>query len=182
MVAIVLTSIVAIAAYAAAQVSVEGQTRLQGALRGVQGDRVVRQTLLDLLHNARTPRQSGDPAFLLQGDTLSFVAAGVAPLDPEFDWLITLRSSTAGMELTAAPMGRVPPREVGFRLPSVTRYEVQVLAPGSSEWQREWAQVTVLPQAVAIAFWRDSEPLSPQFRVALPRQGTPVSESEVEEF
>lgn len=182
MVAIVLTSVVAIAAYTAAQVSVEGQTRLQGALRGVHSDRVVRQTLLDLLHNARTPKQDGEPGFLLQGDTLSFVAAGVTPLDPEFDWLITLRPGSAAVELTAAPMGRVPPREVGFRLPSVTRYEVQVLAPGSSEWQREWPPGTVLPQAVAIAFWQDSQPLGPQLRVAVPREGTAAPESEFEGF
>jgi hypothetical protein len=53
---------------------------------------------------------------------------------------------------------------------NVTRTEVRALAPGGSEWMREWALGRVVPRAVAITFWRDSAPMGPPLYVALSHQ------------
>jgi prepilin-type N-terminal cleavage/methylation domain-containing protein len=170
MVAVVLTSVVALVAFAAAQVSVETRARLEGDLRAVRSERGARQSLMDLLHNVRLPRRSGDTAFVLRGDTLSFIAAGAAPFDDDYDWRITLRPGAAGVEIAASPLGWTPSRGVAFRMANVTRTEVRALAPGGSEWMREWALGRVVPRAVAITFWRDSAPMGPTLYVALSHQ------------
>ncbi len=161
MVAIVLTSVVALLAYAAAKVSVESQTRMEAGLRDVRSERALRQTLLDLLHNVRAPRQRGDTSLLLKGDTLWFVAAGAAPLDPEYDWLVELHPGPAGLEFAATSTGRSPSARLGFRVPRVTRWDVSVLPPAGAEWRRDWSAAAVLPRGIAITLWHDSIPLAP---------------------
>lgn len=167
MVAIVLTSVVALLAVAAAQVSVESQERLDASLRGVRSDRAVRQTLLDLLHNVRPPRRAGDTSLTLKGDTLRLVAAGAAPLDPDYDWLVELHPGPGGLEFAAASLGRSPSARIAFRVPRVTRWEVSVLPPGGQAWLREWSQSAVLPRGVAMTFWHDSVLLGPPLTVRL---------------
>lgn len=167
MVAIVITSVVALLAVAAAQVSVESQERLDASLRGVRSDRAMRQMLLDLLHNVRPPRRAGDTSLVLKGDTLWLVAAGAAPLDPDYDWLVKLHLGPAGLEVAAASLGRSPSARIAFRVPRVTRWEVSLLPPGGSEWQREWSQAAVLPRGVTISFWHDSVPLGSPLMVRL---------------
>ena len=170
MVAIVLTSLVVLLAYAAAQVSFDARARLGANLRTLQGARAVRALLQDALRNARTPQRQGDAGFTLKDGRLSFVAAGGAPpLDPDYDWLVTLQPRSGGLDLSAAPIGHAPaaPAPVAFRVPGVTRWEVQVLAPGASQWMAEWPATTVMPRAIAIGLWHDSEPLGPPLQVVL---------------
>ena len=103
MVAIVLTSLVVLLAYAAAQVSFDARARLGANLRTLQGARAVRALLQDALRNARTPQRQGDAGFTLKDGRLSFVAAGGAPpLDPDYDWLVTLQPRSGGLDLSAA--------------------------------------------------------------------------------
>jgi len=96
-------------------------------------------------------------------------AGGAPPLDPDYDWLVTLQPRSGALDLSAAPIGHAPaaPAQVAFRVPGVTRWEVQVLAPGASQWLAEWPTTTVMPRAVAIGLWHDSEPLGPPLQVVL---------------
>ena len=170
MVGFVLTSLVVLLAYAAAQVSFDARARLGADLRTLQGARAMRELVQDALRNVRAPQKSGDPGFSLKDGSLSFVAAGGAPpLDPDYDWLMTLQPRSGGLDLTAAAVGHAPvtPAPVVFRLPGVTRWEVRVLAPGGSQWVSEWPTTTVMPRAVAIGLWHDSEPLGPPLQVVL---------------
>src|SRR5271165_2322760 len=98
MVAIVLTSLVVLVAYAAAHVTFDARARLASHLREVQSSRSARELIGSALRDARTPQRPGDPGFLLQRGELSFVAAGGAePLDPDYDWLITIQPSAQGL-------------------------------------------------------------------------------------
>src|SRR3989449_6303001 len=67
MVAIVLTSLVVLLAYGAAQVSYDAQARLGAELQGLQGARAMRELHQDALHNARPPQLPGHQGLTLQG-------------------------------------------------------------------------------------------------------------------
>ncbi len=178
LVAIVLTSIVALLAYAAAQVSFDARARLGAQLRGAQGARAMREFLQDALRNAQAPQRPGDPGFTLHAGRLSFVTAGGGtPFDPGYDWLVTLDPSASGLEVVAVPIGRAPPISVTFALPAVTRWDVRVLAPWGSQWLEEWLSGRVMPRAVAIRLWHDSQPVEPPLHVILAPSPTAVVDS-----
>lgn len=182
MVAIVLMSVVALTAYGAARVSVDARARLGGALRAQQSARATRALLEDALRNARMPRRPEDTTFALQGERLSFVAAGAGPpFDPDYDWRITIEPDSGGLELVAVPVGRAPPTEVMLHLPGVTRWDVQVLASDEPKWLRvwpaaEWPAPTSMPRAVAITLWDRSGPVGLPLQVAFVSGSTPTSE------
>ncbi len=75
MVAFMLTGLVVVVAYAAAQAGIDARTRVTTGLHAVQSSRAAREMLRDALHNARAPQDSGDPrgGFALVNNTLSFV-------------------------------------------------------------------------------------------------------------
>jgi len=175
MLAIVLTSLVVLLAYGAAQVSFDSRARLSADLHALQGARALRELLQDALRNARAPQRVGDPRFTLHAGRLSLVAAGAEPpLDPDYDWLITIEPGAGGLELTATPVGRAPTALVAFRIPGVTRWDVRVLAPGGSQWVEEWPATMVMPRAVSITFWHDSEPVGLPLYVVLSPASSPL--------
>jgi prepilin-type N-terminal cleavage/methylation domain-containing protein len=167
MVALMLTSLIAMLAYAAAQVSFDARALLAADLREMQSSRGARQIVSDALRNAQPPQRPDDPGFQLRAERLTFVAAGGAPpLDPDYDWLISIGPAGAEIEFVAKPLGRAPPTEVSFALPGVSRWEVLVPG-GQNEWVPEWPNGTVLPRVVEIRMWNDSAPVGPPFRVNL---------------
>lgn len=156
-VALVLTSLVALLAYSAAQVAVDTRARMTARLHDVESARAVRILLTDALRNARTPQRPSDPGFNLRDNRLSFVAAGgAAPLDPDYDWRITVTPDARGLAFIAQPLGHAPATQVAFRVPDVTRWDVQVLDNDGSQWRPDWTNDKVLPRAIAIAFWHNS--------------------------
>jgi prepilin-type N-terminal cleavage/methylation domain-containing protein len=166
MVAIVLTSLVVLVAYAAAQVSFDARARLTAHLRAVQSTRSVRELIQGALRDARAPQRPGDAGFTLEGNRLSFVAAGgVEPLDPDYDWLIAIQPSTQGLVFSGVPLGHAPAAAVEFRVPDVTRWDVRVLAPAGSQWVSNWPITTLMPRAVWITFWHDSVTVGLPIRV-----------------
>jgi prepilin-type N-terminal cleavage/methylation domain-containing protein len=178
MVAIVLTSLVALMAYGAARVSVEARGGLARHLRTVQEARAVREVLQDVLRNVRPPERPQDPKFILDAGRLSFAAAGAGPpFDADYDWLITVQPDSGGLQLVAKPIGRAPAAQLAFRLPGVTRWEVQVLAPGGSEWLPEWPTGSMMPRVVAVTLWNGPEQVGAPLQVAL----TPGSPTAVDE-
>jgi len=125
-----------------------------------------------------SPQRPGDPGFTLQAGRLSFVTAGGGtPFDPSYDWLVTLGPSASGLDVVAVPIGRAPPIPVTFALPDVTRWDVRVLAPWGSQWLEEWLSGRVMPRAVAIKLWHDSEPLGPPVLVILAQSPAAVVDS-----
>jgi hypothetical protein len=161
-------SIVALLVYASAQVSADVRVRVGAALRLQQSTRATREFLGDALRNARPPQRPDDTTFSLRDDRLSFVAAGPGPpLDPDYDWRITIEPDTGGLELVAVPVGRAPPGEVALRLPAATRWDVRVVAPSDSSWVREWPTSVMMPRAVAITMWNRSGPVGLPLNVTL---------------
>jgi prepilin-type N-terminal cleavage/methylation domain-containing protein len=178
MIAIVLTSVVALMAFASARVSAESAAVIQGSLRSLGSDRAARQALLDLLHNVRPPRARGDTSFALSGDTLRFTAAGAAPLDPEYDWLVAIHPADSGLALDARTVGRAPAARTRLRLGRVTRWQVRVLPPGGKEWSDVWVPAPVLPAAVAITLWSDERSPGRPFIVRLSDAASGPAESD----
>src|SRR2546430_16640617 len=99
MLAIVLTGVVALLAYGAAQVSYDAHARLSADLRALQEARALRELLQDALRSARAPQRPDDPRFALHAGRLSFVTAGGGPaLDPDNDWPVANRPGAHGRE------------------------------------------------------------------------------------
>jgi prepilin-type N-terminal cleavage/methylation domain-containing protein len=168
MVAIVLAGLVIVTAFGTARVGLQAHERLTSELSRIEGAMAGRELLGEALRNVRAPEQSTDPGFTLTHDTLSFVAQGGAgPLDPDYDWLIRCATGPAGLECVAAPLGHASPAEIAFRMSEVRRWRVRVLAPGESRWQSDWQEANVIPQAVNIELWNDSEPVAVPLRVPL---------------
>src|SRR6266850_2352274 len=160
MVAIVLTGLVVLLAYGAAQVSYDAHARLRADIDALQEAQALRELLQDALRSARAPQRPGDPRFTLHAGRLSFVTAGGGPpLDPDYDWLLTIELGGDGLELSATPVGRAPATVVTIRVPGVTRWDVRALAPGPPQWLEEWPRTALMPRAVAITLWHDSAPL-----------------------
>jgi prepilin-type N-terminal cleavage/methylation domain-containing protein len=175
MVAIVLMSVVALLAYATANVSVGIRVRLGDALREQQSDRASRELLQDALRNVRAPQQPEDTTFTLQSSRLSFVAAGAGPpFDSDHDWRITIQPESDGVEVVAVPVGRAPPAEVTFRLSGVTRWDVRVLDANGPNWLHEWNSEG-MPRAVAITLWDRAGPMGQPIRVTLAPSRTMAS-------
>src|SRR5437016_13025348 len=151
MVAIVLTSLAVLLAYGAARGSYDAHARLSADLRALQQARALRELLQDALRSARAPQRPGDPRFTLHAGRLSFVTAGGGPpLDPDYDWLVTIEPGADGLQLSATPVGRAPAAQVTIRAPGVTRWDVRARLAGASGWLEEGPMTTVPPSAVAI--------------------------------
>jgi hypothetical protein len=178
MVAIVLTGVVALTAFGTGRVSVDARARLVAELDAAQSTRAMRELLRGSLRNAVAPRTAGDTTFALRDGRLSFVASGVgAPFDPEYDWRVTIAPDSGGLALHAAPVGRAAAAPVAFRLPGVTGWDVQLLAPGAGAapvWVREWSTPAVIPLAAVVAFAGDSAAAGTPLRVAIARGGATV--------
>src|SRR2546425_11391855 len=116
MVAIVLTGLVVLLAYGAAQVSYDAHARLRADVDALQEAQALRELLQDALRSARAPQRPGDPRFTLHAGRLSFVTAGGGPpLDPGYDWLVTIGAGSGGLGLFAIPGGRAPAARVCVR-------------------------------------------------------------------
>jgi hypothetical protein len=179
MVALLLTSVVALMAYAAAHLSLETRARLDEELATVQRTRILREVLQDALRNARPPQRLGDTTFGLADGRLMFIAAGAGPpFDPDYDWRITVEADPGGLELVGASVGPAPAARVAIRVPGVTRCDVQVLAPHGSEWVSEWPPTTVMPRAIAVTLLHQDVPVGPPLEVTLTPRYTSATEAQ----
>src|SRR2546421_2918378 len=168
MVAIVLTGLVVLLAYGAAQVSYDAHARLRADVDALQEAQALRELLQDALRSARAPQRPGDPRFTLHAGRLSFVTAGGGPpLDPDYDWLVTIEPGADGLEFSATPVGRAPATVVTFRVPGGPRWDVRALAPSQLQWLEEWPQTTLLPRAAAVTVWHDSTQLGMPWQAPL---------------
>ena len=183
LVAIVLTGVVALLVYGAVRAASDTEARLVTSRRHWQSHRGMRTLLEDALRNARPPMRAGAPAFSLQvatssagvpQDRLTFVTrGGFPPLTADADWRVTIEPTPTGLSASAIPLGVRTPLRLAAVLPGVSGLEIRVLAPGTSEWNRQWAFPATFPRAVTLTFWTDSGPLPADgvLRVALPLGG-----------
>src|SRR2546428_3220555 len=133
MVGIVLTGLVVLLAYGAAQVSYDAHARLRADVDALQEAQALRELLQDALRSARAPQRPGDPRFTLHAGRLSFVTAGGGPpLDPDYDWLVTIQPGAGGLPLPPAPVGPAPAPHVTLPAPGVTRRDVRARLAGAS--------------------------------------------------
>jgi prepilin-type N-terminal cleavage/methylation domain-containing protein len=170
MVAIVLTSIVVLVAYAMAQAGLDARARFAARLSDVQSTRAARQILRDALRNARAPQHMGDPAggFSLANGTLSFVAAGGAtPLDPDYDWRFTIAPAGTGLAVSAVALGHTTPAQVAFTIPGVTRWDVWLLSADGQDWLTDWNDPKEMPRAIVVAFWNGTRLVDVPLHLAL---------------
>lgn len=183
LVAIVVTSLVALLVYGTVQVGLDARDRVAERLAAEQSRRAARVVLVDALRNARPPSFFGDSVFALQArtgaagrpaDRLSFrTAGGLPPLTPDSDWLLTLEATDSGATLSARPAGtRLSPRLVAH-LADVTGVEVSAQRQGgaSAGWTRDWPNRASLPAAVSVTFWTSAGPVAPALLVPLPNGG-----------
>jgi len=176
MVAIVLTGMVAVLAFGAARVSVDTRARLGRALADQQRARATQAFLEDALRNARRPRRPGEPGLELRDGRLAFVAAGTGPpLDPDYDWRVTIAVDSGGLDILATTVGRGPPTTTRVRVPDVTRWDVQALTDDATGWTRAWTDTTRLPAAVTISLWHDTQPIGQPLLVAIAAGGGTVA-------
>ncbi|HZS60176.1 MAG TPA: prepilin-type N-terminal cleavage/methylation domain-containing protein [Gemmatimonadaceae bacterium] len=166
LIAVVLTSFIALIANSALYMSLGARDRVGRAMADAQRARATRDMLVDILRNTRSPQRRGDTTFVLSGDTLMFVAAGAGPpLDAECDWRVTIAPARGGLRFVATPVGRAPLAVVAFPLPGVTRMDVRVLAPGDAQWLDAWPATMVAPRAVVITLWDRARRVQPPIRV-----------------
>ena len=181
--AIVITSTVALLVYGTVQIGLDVRERLAERLDEDRSRRAVRVILADALRNIRPPAGSDDSVFVLRrgvnaagqpADTLSFLTGGsIPPLTSDADWFLSLVAGDSGVTMWAQPIGvRLPARFVA-RLAGVPGLEVRVRRAADSSWIANWPTQGMLPNAVAVTFWSDSGPLAPSLRTALPAGATP---------
>jgi prepilin-type N-terminal cleavage/methylation domain-containing protein len=176
--AIVITSVVAVLVYGTVQVGLDARERIADRLVADQSQRAIRVILGDALRNVRPPAGVDDSVFILRrgtnaagrpADTLTFLTGGsIPPLTSDSDWMVSLAASDSGVTMWARPIGaRLPARFVA-RLAGVPGLEVRVRRVGAdSSWTANWPGQGALPGAVAITFWSDSGAVAPSLRTAL---------------
>lgn len=184
LVAIVLTSVVALLVYGSADAGLSTQTRLDERLRALQTERAMRVVLHDALRNARPALRAGDRPFVLEdrrdargrpADRLSFIATGgFPPLTDESQWLVQIEPADSGIAVFALPIGvRAAGRRLLGRIPGASGVDVRVLSREDAVWRDGWSYLSIVPAAVALTFTSDSGVVGIPLRVALPLGGAP---------
>jgi prepilin-type N-terminal cleavage/methylation domain-containing protein len=182
-VAIVLTGVVALLVYGAADVALDTEERLQAEERAVRSERAWRALVEDALRNVRTNSDYGRATLILEQhldamgrprDRLQFITAGgTPPLTPDADWNVTIEPAAGGVTLTATPFGVVgPPRTVMG--PGVTGLDVRVYGGVQNPaWLETWSDRRSLPRAIEITYWTEAGPIAPPVLLALPSGTVP---------
>lgn len=178
LVSIVLTAVVALLVYGAAQAARDTQARIGDERQTLQKALAMRLLLEGALAGAQTALLAPDTIFLLESrvsargipqDRLTFVASGnLPPLSPGADWIVTLEPSREGLRLTGRPIGIRTPGRLLALLPGVTGLAVRVRDSGGEvNWSQEWNFQAVLPEAVELTYWTDSAPVGLPLTVSL---------------
>jgi prepilin-type N-terminal cleavage/methylation domain-containing protein len=166
MVAIVITSVVAVLAYGTARTGIDLNDRLADYRTNVEAQTVLRQLLLDAL---RHPPEGGgaamnDVLFWLEDatdtqglpvDGLRFYSRGlIAPLGASGSWSVTLEPGDQGVRLLAVPLDSGIAMPFATQLPGVRGLDVRVLErTADSSWHSGWDAPGRVPAAVALEFF-----------------------------
>ena len=175
MVAIILTSVVALLAYGTAHTGLDTQKRIERFRTSAEAHVIVR----DLLTNAlRHPVEGGgfamnDTLFTIDDrvdanglpvNTVRFVSRGVvAPLGGSSLWLVTIEPAAEGVRVAALPARSEDAQPIVALLPDVRGVRARVLdRTADTEWLSRWDVVGRVPAAVALEFFSErGEPVGP---------------------
>jgi prepilin-type N-terminal cleavage/methylation domain-containing protein len=178
LVAIVLTSVVSLLVYGAAQAARDTKARVEAERSSLQRALAMRLLLADALAGAQTTLRALDTVFLLDNridnrgipqDRLTFVASGdFPPLSPGVDWTVTLEATSTGLLLSGRPRGlRARARRLAL-LPGVRGLEIRTKQTGKDvSWSSDWKYPTALPMAVQLTYWAESGPVGVPLTVRL---------------
>ena len=166
LVSIVLTAVVCLLVYGAAQAARGTQARIANERHSLQGALAMRLLLEDALAAAQTSYRS-DTVFVLESrvnargvpqDRVTFVASGdFPPLSPGADWIVTLEPTPQGLRLSGEPRGFRTTSRVLALLPGITGLAIRVRVPGKTPaWSGDWNFPTALPEAAELTYWSDS--------------------------
>jgi prepilin-type N-terminal cleavage/methylation domain-containing protein len=169
MVAIVVTSVVALLAYGTARAGYDTNERVERYRTNVEAQAVVRELVLDAL---RHPVEGGgsamnDVLFTIEDatspeglpmDRVRFLSQGMTPpLGASATWSVTLAASHDGVHLLAVPVGageEAAPMDA--RLTSARGLNVRVLdRTADSVWRDRWDVAGRVPAAVVLEFFSE---------------------------
>jgi type II secretion system protein J len=163
LVAIMITSVIALLAYGSARAAFDTDDRLARARSAVEGAGAMRALVSDALRHA-VPAVSDDQlAFELQAgtraddlpaDRVRFVSRGlVPPLGAGTAWLVTVGVAADGLVVDAVPVtGDAAP--VRALVPGVAGLRVRALASDGGAWARAWDAPARLPRGVELRLLR----------------------------
>jgi type II secretion system protein J len=157
-IALVLSSVVVLLAYATLRAGTDVQERITRAREADATMVAMRAMLSDALRHAvvgdgtteRTMRSLRDA----RGETtsLSFTTRGILPpLGASDDWRVTLRRDGSGV-LFAATSLDAPRAPLRITLGAVRALAVRFLPREDAEWRDDWSDSTRLPAAVEVRF------------------------------
>jgi general secretion pathway protein J len=179
MVAIILTSVVALLAYGTAHAGLDTQKRIERFRTSAEAHVIVRDLLTSAL---RHPVEGGgfamnDTLFTIDDrisadglpiNAVRFVSSGVvAPLGATSLWLVTIEPGLEGVRIAALPLRSEDAQPIVALLTDVHGLRARVLdRTADTEWQNRWDVVGRVPAAVALEFLTErGEPAGPELVV-----------------
>jgi prepilin-type N-terminal cleavage/methylation domain-containing protein len=167
LVAITITSLIALLAYGSARAAFDTDERLARARSTVESAGAMRALVSDALRHAVPAASDDQLAFELQrgegegglpADRVRFVSRGVVPpLGAGVAWLVTVAIAADGLVLEAVPAsgGGTPVRtSVRTSVPDVAGLRVRVLGDDAGGWALAWDAPARLPRGVELRLLR----------------------------
>lgn len=161
MVAIVLTSVVALLAYGSLQAGFDSSDALDRYRAGAESDALMRSLLSDALRHPADAPAGGPQSFRIDhtmsdgisSDKLTFLTRGVSsPLGAGSLWLVTLGPSRSGLRLSAHSLDDESVSPIDASDGVARSIQVRVLRSGPNQvWERDWTSERQTPSAIEIA-------------------------------
>jgi hypothetical protein len=182
LVAIVVTGVVALLVYGVIGVALDTEARVTAGRDVLQREIAFKAVLAEALRTVRQADLAEPETFFLEDndvgvrpprDRLSFVTAGgTPPLTADADWRVTVEVTDRGLTLAAYPQGLAAPHLTVLRLPGVTGFDAEILAPGRvmPRLPGAMAPLPTPPALLSLVFWGDDGPTGAPMLVA-PRVG-----------
>ena len=177
MLAIVLTSVVALLAYGAIATAADVRERLEADREQRLAVAAWRQLVTETIRNLRFPAEFGDATLVVAdgsgpdgvpADRLELITeAGAPPLAPGTDWRVSFAVEGEVLSALAVPLGSAAGPRVLAGPPGTTGLEVEVLSEGT--WSRGWRSEESLPEAIRVTFWAEGQPVDVPIVLAVPR-------------
>ncbi len=159
MLAIAITGMVALIAYAAITVGLDTQERVERHRREAQSRALFRPFISDALRHITNVAGTGMPVFRIlteagsaRGESVTFLTRGIqSPLGSSGLWQLTLIPSAAGLHVQADPLEDPSRSSISSVLPGVTEMRLRILATKQDKvWASNWDATRQQPYAVKI--------------------------------
>ena len=143
MIALVLTSVVALMAYASAKVTADASATLDDGLRaGAERPRRARDAPRPAAQRAAAAPARRHLVRAAAATRSSSRPPAPSPLDPDHDWYVSDLPRAAGLEIDARALGRGPASAVGSSFPTSGDGRCVYCRPVATEWKDLWTART----------------------------------------